>query len=77
METQASKSPHPLAWAVAIALIVFCGTGFSALMGWIPTALSTADQAALTEFGNSPTSGARRANAKVVSAPWAARSPAK
>ena len=37
MEAQASKSPHPLIWIAAIALIVFCGAGFAALMGWIPT----------------------------------------
>ncbi len=33
METQASKSPHPLVWAAAIALLVLCGAGFAALMG--------------------------------------------
>ena len=36
METQAMKSPHPLVWVAAIALIVFCGAGVAALMGWIP-----------------------------------------
>jgi outer membrane lipoprotein SlyB len=36
METQTSKSPHPLIWVAAIALIVFCGAGAAALMGWIP-----------------------------------------
>ena len=39
METQASKSPHPLVWVAAIALIVSCGAGVAALMGWIPTSL--------------------------------------
>jgi hypothetical protein len=37
MEPQAGKSPHPLVWFAAIALIVLCGTGVAALMGWIPT----------------------------------------
>ena len=35
--TPASRSPHPLVWGAAIALIVFCGAGVAALMGWIPT----------------------------------------
>ena len=66
METQASKPPHPLVWAAAIALIVFCGTGFAALMGWIPTSLSTDDQAAFTKFSSSSASEVRRADAKVA-----------
>ena len=48
METQASKSPHPLVWVAAISLIVFCGAGVGALMGWIPTSTGRpADPAAL------------------------------
>jgi len=39
MEIQASKSPHPLVWVAAISLIVFCGAGVAALMGWIPTSI--------------------------------------
>ena len=41
METLASKSPHPLVWVASIALIVFCGAGVAALMGWIPTSTSS------------------------------------
>ena len=37
METQAGKSLHPLVWVAGIALIVFCGIGAAALMGWIGT----------------------------------------
>jgi outer membrane lipoprotein SlyB len=36
MEMQAGKSLHPLIWVAAIVLIVFCGAGAAALMGWIP-----------------------------------------
>jgi len=48
METQASKSPQPLVWAAAIALIVFCGVGVGALMGWIPTSIGKPDDTVLT-----------------------------
>src|SRR5438128_7234832 len=37
METQARKSLHPVVWVAGIALIVFCGVGAAALMGWIGT----------------------------------------
>jgi outer membrane lipoprotein SlyB len=48
METQTMKSPHPLVWVAAIALIVFCGAGIAAFMGWIPTSMGKpADDAAL------------------------------
>jgi outer membrane lipoprotein SlyB len=43
MEAQASKSPHPLMWAAGIALIVFCGAGVGAMMGWIPNSLGKPD----------------------------------
>ena len=39
METQASKPIHPLLIAAAIAVIVFCGAGVAAIMGWIPTSI--------------------------------------
>jgi outer membrane lipoprotein SlyB len=35
METQAGKPLHPLVWVAGIALIVFCGVGAAAFMGWI------------------------------------------
>lgn len=37
METQAKKPLHPLMWIAGIALIVFCGAGVAAFMGWITT----------------------------------------
>ena len=36
METQARKPLHPLIWIAGIALVVFCGAGIAAFMGWIP-----------------------------------------
>ena len=66
METQASKSPHPLVWAAAVALIVFCGAGFAALMGWIPTSLGTPDEAALSKLDTSSTRAARCAECGVI-----------
>jgi outer membrane lipoprotein SlyB len=51
MEMQAGKSPHPLVWVAAIALIVFCGAGVAALMGWIPTSAGKpGDEAALAKL---------------------------
>jgi outer membrane lipoprotein SlyB len=35
METQGRKPLHPLVWTGGIALIIFCGVGAAALMGWI------------------------------------------
>jgi outer membrane lipoprotein SlyB len=40
MNTQVSKSPHPLAWIAGIAVILFSAAGIAAIMGWIPTSLS-------------------------------------
>ena len=41
METQVNKSPHPLAWAAGIAVILFSAAGIAAIMGWIPTSAGT------------------------------------
>lgn len=53
MEVQAAKPLHPLAWIVALALILFLGAGFAALMGWIPTSIGKPDEPVLTQ-GKSP-----------------------
>ena len=37
METRTSETSQVLAWIAAISLIVFCGAGVAALMGWIPS----------------------------------------
>jgi len=49
METQTSKSPHPLMWAAGIALIVFCSAGVGALMGWIPTSSGKTEESLVTQ----------------------------
>src|SRR5690349_1702640 len=54
MENQASKSPHPLVWVAAIALIVFCGAGVSAMMGWIPSSMGKPEEAVLTTNQSKP-----------------------
>lgn len=37
--TQATRFPPALIWTAGIAIILFCGTGFAALMGWLPTSM--------------------------------------
>jgi len=50
METQAGKSLHPLIWVAGVVLIVFCGAGVAAMMGWIgsgkaePSPISAVDK---------------------------------
>lgn len=39
METQVNKFPNPLMWIAGIAVILFCGAGIAAIMGWIPTSI--------------------------------------
>jgi outer membrane lipoprotein SlyB len=69
MEMQAGKSPHPLVWVAAIALIVFCGLGAAALVGWIPTSASKpGDEAALAKLDQLHASPAKAAPAKVHAA---------
>src|SRR5688572_28043974 len=47
METQTRKPLHPLMWAAGIALVIFCGAGFAALMGWIPGSVGKPAEAGL------------------------------
>lgn len=82
MEVQAGKPLHPLAWVVALALIVFCGAGFAALMGWIPTSIGKPDEPVLTQ-GQSPaasrpakTAAATPATARATTPPALAAAPA-
>src|SRR4051794_26070297 len=35
MQTQSGRTLHPLVWVAGVALIVFCGAGVAAMMGWI------------------------------------------
>jgi outer membrane lipoprotein SlyB len=74
METQASKSPHPMVWVAAIAVVVFCGAGAAAFMGWIPSSTAkSGDEAKLAKLDAPKTSAAHRAATKTHSAPLAAR----
>lgn len=75
METQAIKSPHPLLWVAAIALIVFCAAGIAAFMGWIPTSTGKpADPSLVGKLDKPKASPAKvtPAPAKAVAAPLAA-----
>ena len=49
MNTQVSKSPHPLAWIAGIAVILFSAAGIAAIMGWIPTSTGTPGNNAAVE----------------------------
>lgn len=39
MQSEPNKSLHPLIWVAGIAVILFCGAGIAALMGWLPTSI--------------------------------------
>jgi len=69
METKtinSNNSPHPLLWIAGIALIVFCGAGVAAIMGWLPgTSAEPAQQLSIP--GEKP----KAAPAKVSAAPAA------
>ena len=55
METQTKKVPNSLMWVAGIAIILFCGAGIGAIMGWIPTSKGeTADPAAMSAAGKPP-----------------------
>ena len=40
--TTTTKSLHPLVLAAAVAVLLFCGVGTAALMGWLPSSQSEA-----------------------------------
>lgn len=64
-----SKSPHPLAWAAGIAVILFCVAGFAAIMGWIPTSMGRPAEVELAakKTASSGTAKAKTAPAQVAS----------
>jgi outer membrane lipoprotein SlyB len=41
METPTSKSPHTLFWIAGTAVTLFSAVGIAAVMGWIPTSMSS------------------------------------
>lgn len=66
MQTQ-GRPIHPLMWIAGIALIVFCGAGIAAFMGWIPGTAGEAAQPALVGKLEAPRGSARaRAPAPVA-----------
>jgi outer membrane lipoprotein SlyB len=74
MNTQVSKSLHPLAWIAGIAVILFSAAGIAAIMGWIPTSLGhPSDNAALeklsTNTANPPAPTAKPSAPKAHTAP--------
>ena len=66
MESQARKPLHPLMWIAGIVLIVFCGAGAAAFMGWIPGSASKPSEPGLTSKVEKPRAAA---NAKVHAEP--------
>lgn len=40
MQTQTTNSRNTMLWVVGIAIILFCGVGIAAIMGWIPTSMA-------------------------------------
>jgi outer membrane lipoprotein SlyB len=55
METQTGKSLHPLAWVAGIAIVVFCGVGAAAFMGWIgSSSAKPLEPSPITQLDNPP-----------------------
>jgi outer membrane lipoprotein SlyB len=69
MDTQGSKPNNPLMWAAGVAVILFCGVGTAAMMGWIPMTLSRTPDAVpaatervpVTQMGSTQPAAAPRA----------------
>lgn len=70
METQASKSTHPLLLIAGIAVILFCAAGVAAIMGWIPTTIGGAGASASKpdKIAEAPAAPARPAQARPAQA---------
>ncbi len=77
METQASRSPHPLIWVASIALILFSAAGIGAFMGWIPTSMGEpGDKVVLeTPVANIDTPAPAKARARAHTAPVQHKAP--
>src|SRR2546421_1153500 len=51
METQSGKTLHPLLWIAGIAVVMFCGLGVAAMMGWIGgSAAKTAEPSPISKL---------------------------
>jgi outer membrane lipoprotein SlyB len=67
MNTESRKPLHPLMWAAGIAIVVVCGAGAAALMGWIPgSAGKPADASLDGKLAKSPAAQKARAPAKIA-----------
>ena len=49
MTTQINRSPSPLMWVSAIAIVLFSGVGIAAFMGWLPTSSGNQDAVPVPE----------------------------
>ncbi|CAN7461143.1 glycine zipper 2TM domain-containing protein [Pseudoduganella sp. LjRoot289] len=62
MNTPSTRSTHPLLLIAAVAVVLFCGVGIAALMGWLPTSGSAAAPAYTSASGMSDSSQLAAAN---------------
>lgn len=76
MNTQVSKSPHPLAWVAGIAVILFSAAGIAAIMGWIPTSTGTPGNNAAREELTTNTAEPAAPKARTAPAQVASNAPA-
>lgn len=58
------KAPSTMMWITSVAIVLFCGVGIAAFMGWIPTSLG--DTNAATETLSSSSAAAQPASAQVA-----------
>jgi len=56
------KSPHPILIIAAVAIVLFCGVGTAAIMGWLPSSIGS-NHAAATDPNAAGTQAAAQGNA--------------
>ena len=66
--TTTTKSLHPLILAAAVAVVLFCGVGTAALLGWLPTSDSR-EAAPLSSAASSEQLASRRLPAAAEARP--------
>jgi outer membrane lipoprotein SlyB len=49
LQDSARKSPHPLLIIAAVAVVLFCGVGTAAIMGWLPSSIGSNHSTAATD----------------------------
>lgn len=59
MQSQARRPLHPLIWIAGIFVIVFCGAGAAAFMGWIPGTASKPSEPGLSSKLDKPRTAAK------------------